>query len=168
MEGIQLRNMREPDIAAVFAIQREQYGDGFIEPDHVLSARLAAFPQTAWVAADDAGICAYLVGYPSVVGQVTPLGGIFAAHEHPDTMYLHDLAVARRATGSGVAGALIRHAWRTGIGMGVHCSSLVSVQDSQAFWRRHGYGELGLMDERQQEHLATYGQAANYMVRTLD
>lgn len=167
MEGFQLRNMRDADIAAISLIQRQQYTDGFIEPDHVLRARLAAFPQTAWVATDVHGVCAYLVGYPSVVGHVTPLCGTFASHQTPDTIYLHDLAVARRVAGAGVAGALVHLAWRTGIGMGIYRSSLVSVQDSQPFWHRHGYGALGLMDQMQQTHLATYGSAANYMVRTL-
>ena len=167
MGQIQYRRMEDRDIGSVMLIQREQYTESFIEPETAIRARLANFPDTAWVADDGHGVCAYLVGYRSVIGRVTPLCGNFAVHDNPDTLYLHDLAVALRAIGLGVGGGLLHLAWQGGIASGLRCSSLVSVQDSVAFWQRHGYAESSLAEGAQLAHLATYGSMARYMVRVL-
>jgi len=79
----------------------------------------------------------------------------------PDTLYLHDLAVAPRAAGQGVArrlvGAMLARAG------GLRHSALVSVQDSRPFWESLGYavaaGDPGA--------LATYPADALYMTKSL-
>jgi len=157
-----IRPMHADDTARVLAIQSEAYGDAFVEAAGVIEARLAAAPDTAWVAETEAGVAAYLVGYRSLLGRVTPLGGPFRVVLAGDCLYLHDLAVARQAVGRGIGRALAEHAlaWARRAGLG--CSGLVSVQDSQAFWLGLGYRPFA-----GQVELSSYPGGAVYMSRSL-
>lgn len=159
--------MTPDDVRAVLAVQAECYAPALIEDASSIRARLAASPDSAWVAEDDAGVCAYLVAYRSLVGKVTPLGGAFDVAEVPATLYLHDLAVARRARGRGVAQALLRLAWVQARAEGLAHSSLVSVQASREFWQQHGYAVVSVADPRELAHLESYGGQGYYMVKRL-
>ncbi|HLT03975.1 MAG TPA: GNAT family N-acetyltransferase [Pseudomonas sp.] len=158
--------MQEQDIAAVLAIQSEAYRCDLLESEAVIRARRASAPRHAWVAVDDEGVCAYLFAYHSRVGKVTPLDGDFRIPARPDCLYLHDLAVARRATGRRIGPALVGEALGQARRQRLPFSALVSVQDSNAFWRRLGYSPRR-PDPEHAEHLDSYQVPATYMVRAL-
>lgn len=162
-----LRPMAEQDIPAVLAIQAECYASELLESAEIIRQRLLAFPELAWLAEDAAGVCAYLFGYRSRAGKVTPLGGAFAAPDDADCLYLHDLAVAARAAGRGIGPALVQRLLDQGRAARLRYSALVSVQDSQGFWRRQGYAEQAALDAEQRANLASYGVPALYMVKPL-
>ena len=86
--------MRDTDVAAVYAIQTEAYTSELIEEQSLIQERLRSAPDTAWVAEDQQGVCAYLVAYPGKLGKITPLGAPFSVSAQADSLYLHDLAVA--------------------------------------------------------------------------
>jgi len=163
----QLRAMRARDIPAVMAIQDESYAAEVLEDEALIRARLAACPQLAWVAEDDQGACAYLLAYHSRVGTVTPLDGEFQPHAEADCLYLHDLAVARRASGRGIGPALVRKNLEQARTQQLRYSALVSVQESEAFWSRLGYAAHDELDAPQVDNLASYQIPAVYMVRAL-
>ncbi|HJV73039.1 MAG TPA: GNAT family N-acetyltransferase [Noviherbaspirillum sp.] len=165
---IKLRLMTENDIAFVLAIQCECYVAEAIESETTIRTRLSIAPSCAWIAEDADGACAYLVGYPSELGKVTPLGSSFSIPPSPTSLYLHDLAVSRRVAGQGVGSMLVRFALDSAQRMGLHHSSLVSVQNSVTFWRALGYREQALSDTAQAAHLNTYPAPACYMVRVTD
>lgn len=162
---IQLRQMTRSDIPSVLVIQEECYVPDAIESEAVIRARLEHAPSCAWVAEDAQGICAYLVGYPSELGKVTPLGGNFAACSAPACLYLHDLAVARRVAGQGVGSRLVGLALDAARRQGLRYSALVSVQQSAQFWCGLGYAQRDLAEAAQAAHLGTYPGPACYMVR---
>lgn len=162
-----LRPMRTSDIPAILAIQAEAYSDMLLESAEVIALRLQASPELAWVATDAQGPCAYLFGYRSRAGIVTPLDGAFSEPDDPDCLYLHDLAVARRAAGRGIGPLLVQRLLDHARAQRLRYSALVSVQDSEAFWSRLGYAPASDLDERQQAHLASYGVPARYMVQAL-
>lgn len=164
---LNIRLMTAEDIPSVIAIQAECYTAEAIESESIFHARLATSAHSAWVAEGERGICAYLVAYPSQLGKVTPLGGNFDIPEMPTTLYLHDLAVSQRVAGQGVGTQLVRFALGAGRERGLLASSLVSIQDSVAFWQRHGYAASLQLEEQQQRHLATYPGNACYLVRRL-
>ncbi|MBV2131276.1 GNAT family N-acetyltransferase [Pseudomonas sp. MAP12] len=159
--------MGEHDIAAVLAIQEESYASELLESTAIIRQRLLAFPDLAWVAEDAHGVCAYLFGYRSHAGKVTPLDGAFAEPADADCLYLHDLAVARRAGGRGIGLALVQRLLDQGRTGRLRYSALVSVQGSQAFWSRLGYAAEAALDSAQQRNLASYGVPAVYMVKPL-
>lgn len=166
MSAIRYRNMSSCDLAEVMAVQAEAYGDSFIEAVEVLAARLEAAPETAWVAEDGKGVCAYLVGYPSVEGRMTSLGGPFRVAPAPDCLYLHDLAVAPRAAGRRVGPSLLRKALTFARDARLKSSALVSVQASKAFWLRQGYC-VAMPVAEELAKLGSYPDDAVYMARRL-
>ncbi|MEH6434541.1 GNAT family N-acetyltransferase [Massilia sp. DD77] len=163
-----IRPMREADLAAVLGVQAECYPEAMQEPGAVVLARLRAAPATCVVACEAGGApCAYLFAYPSVLGAVTDLGAAFAPAPRPDTLYVHDLAVAPRALGQGLARALAGHLLALGRAQGLAWSALVSVQDSARFWEGLGYRAATPADCAPGRGLASYPADAFYMQRPL-
>lgn len=160
--------MRADDLDAVLAIQLACYGAGFVEDGALIARRLAAAPHTGWVVEHRGGVRAYLAGYPSVVGKLTPLHGEFEVAAAADALYLHDLAVHPEASGLGFGPRLVRHAWANAAQAGWRHSTLVSVQSSVGFWQRQGYEAAQPAGPDQQAGLATYPGDSVYMVRPLD
>lgn len=156
------------DLPGLLAVQRACYGEGFIEGAEVFARRLASAANCSLVLTSPAEeVIAYLAAYRSVRGHVTPLHGDFEAAPDADTLYLHDLAVAPRCAGRGLAQALLQAQWQQAAAWGLRHAALVSVQDSQAYWQRQGFAVQPLADAAQRARLAGYGAGAEYMVRHL-
>jgi len=159
----QIRPMQHGDLDAVMAVQAACYPAPMQEARAVLEARLHAAAATCVVGCDDAGICGYLFAYPSRLGAVTDLDAPFAPAADPDTLYLHDLSVAPRALGRGLARALVECSLTKGRAAGWHHAALVSVQDSARFWAGLGFRPVTPVSGG----LVTYPVGALYMVRPL-
>lgn len=159
-----VRAMRAHDLQAVLAIQLACYGAGFVEDGALISRRLAAAPETGWVAGHGGVVRAYLAAYPSVAGKLTPLHGEFEVALEADALYLHDLAVHPAASGLGLGPRLVHHAWEHAARAGWRQSTLVSVQASVGFWERQGYAAAQLNGPEQQARLATYPGSPIYMI----
>jgi len=187
-----LRNATHADLPAIMAIQRECYVTAALESLDVMQGRISQTPSTLWVAEDHAGVVAYLLTYYSHLYQIAPLGAAFKSaplypHHTSNTrcLYLHDLAVSRRASGQGLAGQLLQHVFAHEVQQGhARHVALVSIQQSQTFWQRQGFEMIaGSMDgiprsltqqlqhppefQTQIVHLADYPQPAFYMTRPL-
>jgi ribosomal protein S18 acetylase RimI-like enzyme len=106
-----------------------------------------------------------LFAYPSRLGKLTPLGAPFMLPDAPDTLYTHDLAVAPRALGRGLARLLAQALMTRGRAQGLRHAALVSVQDSRRFWEGLGYR----LDATRPPcpALASYPDGALYMTRAL-
>ena len=162
-----LRPMTPSDLCAVLDIQRACYPGDFLESAEVITQRLRSPGNLSCVAERGGVVCAYLAAYRSRPGKLTPLHGGFDTVAQPDTVYLHDMAVALAAKGQGLAQRLVEHLWAQGRSEGLVCSALVSVQGSQLFWERLGYRVHTLTEPVQQRNLDSYGAGACYMAKTL-
>ena len=156
--------MTEQDLPAVLAVQAACYPPAIQEPAAVVLARLRVAPRTSLVTADAGGICAYVFAYPSRLGAVTPLGARFGPAPDADTLYVHDLAVAPRALGRGLARGIVTALLERVSSLDLPHAALVAVQDSRRFWEGQGFapedaGEAGV------RALATYPGGALYMAR---
>lgn len=160
--AIEVRAMREADMAAVLAVQAACYPPAMQELEEVVRARLLAAAPTTLVACVDAAVAGYAFAYPSRLGRVTPLGAVFRLPAAPDTLYLHDLAVLPAAHGRGLAQALLAGLFARARAAGLRHAALVSVQDSQAFWEARGY-----RPDAAGPGLDTYPGPAVYMTRPL-
>jgi predicted N-acetyltransferase YhbS len=76
---------------------------------------------------------------------------------------LHDLAVAPRAAGQGVARRLVARQHDDAAVRGLRHAALVSVQDSLAFWDSLGYAPAA----GDRAALVTYPGAVHYMTKRL-
>ena len=162
-----LRPMALADLPAVLDVQRACYPGDFLEDAATFTQRLQSPGNLSCVAMQDGVVCAYLAAYRSRPGKLTPLNGGFDTVAQPDTLYLHDLAVAPQAAGQGLAQRLVGHLWAHAAEERLQHSALVSVQGSQPFWERLGYRVQTLDDPLQQRHLDSYGAGACYMAKTL-
>jgi GNAT superfamily N-acetyltransferase len=129
--------------------------------------RIAAARNYCWVAHDELGLFAYLFAYPSLHGKVTPLGGCFEVQAGGDTLYLHDLAVSKRAVRSGAGSNLVELAVASALAQGFSHSALVAVQESHAFWEGHGFKLHEALSTQEAAHLRTYPGSPVYMTRQL-
>jgi ribosomal protein S18 acetylase RimI-like enzyme len=160
-----IRPMQAADVPGMLAVQAQCYPLHMNEPAEVLLARWQACPDTAWVACDVHGhVQAYLVGYWSRWGKVSPLGQAFAHSHDPEVLYLHDLAIGRTCRGQGAAQALLAVAQQACVDRGMQGITLVSVNGSQPFWQRLGWDAVTL-DAIGQQALLTYADDAVCMAR---
>ena len=160
--SVVVRPLALSDLSDLLAVQLACYGEGFVESGEVFARRLASPANCSLVLEQGGAVCAYLAAYRSVRGKVTPLHGDFEAAAEPDTLYLHDMAVLPAHVGQGLAHALLQPLWGQARAEGLRHSALVS-----AYWQRQGYALHPLQNATQQARLASYGDGAVYMMRTL-
>lgn len=161
------RAMQLGDLADVIRIQAEAYVDEILESDEVICARFAQTPDTSWVIERAGEVCGYLVGYQSILGEVSPWGSEFAHNPEADALYLHDLAISKAAAGCGLGPKLVHHVLMEARQRALPAAALVSVQNSKSFWQKLGFTECLDLDEIQQNNLASYSGPAIYMTREL-
>ena len=154
--------MLPTDLDAVLRIQAACYPAPMQEPAAVVAARMAAAHGTCMVGIHESIVRGYLFAYPSRLGLVTDLNAPFNVAQRPDTLYLHDLAIAPCALGRGLARALVDEALHLARTLGLAHAALVSVQDSERFWHALGWHAASTHDAG----LHTYPPGALYMVRT--
>lgn len=149
------RAMTADDLDGVVAVAAVAF------PEHpegraCFAERLALAPGTCFVLEDGDGVAGYLIAYPWPLGSIPPLDTLLGAlPAEQDSWYLHDLALLPGARGTGQAAAGL-----TLLFAKVHAPiALVSVNDSAAFWRSHGFAEV------ESAGLSSYGPQARYMVR---
>ena len=161
---IQLRALGAADVNAVLRIQAQCYGDGFAEPGEVFTRRLQSVGHCSWAAEQGGELVAYLAAYWSRPGAITPLNGDFADYADASVLYLHDMAVSSVVAGQGLAQRMVQAVKTQARARGVQRTALVSVQGSQLYWERQGYKADSVTNAAQQQHLASYGEGALYMV----
>ena len=172
--SFKIRPMIAGDLNAIEVIQAEAYAGYFLESTDVIAQRFNLSPTTAWVAECEGDVCAYLVGYWSMVGKINPLNAPFSRVEHANCLYLHDLALLKVAQGFGVGRMLIQAATAHALQNAAETIALLSVQNSKAFWQGSGFSEFLDLDVQQQQNLETYldgsvdnSDTAFYMVKFL-
>ncbi|MDX3775650.1 GNAT family N-acetyltransferase [Chromatiaceae bacterium AAb-1] len=164
MTAVTIRAMTIADIAGVDQIQRQCYTE--LEPESVqsLSAKLRASPGSCFIAESALGMQGYIIAIPWLQGQVPPLNAADCVlPAEPDCLYLHDLAVAPAARGSGAATLLVQQVLAVASNQTVSAVGLVAVQGSVPYWQRYGFAVYP-PDRALTAKLATYGRNIHYMV----
>jgi ribosomal protein S18 acetylase RimI-like enzyme len=162
-QGFVVRPLTVEDLPAVLSIQKECYGEHYLEPRSAWAQRLSFSQRHILGVCRDNEVVAYAAAYTSQRGGVTPLNGFFTPVVSPDSMYLHDVAVASSAKGCALGSVLTQRLWGQAAMEGICFSSLVSVQSSRAYWERLGYRVTPLQNLQAQLNLSGYGSDAVYM-----
>ena len=162
---VDVRSMAAADLPAVLAIQALCYTELTPESRESLHAKLSASQSTCLIASLDGHPAGYLIALPWEFSNPPALDAqTCRLPPSPDCLYLHDLAVAPGARGSGAGRALVdrflTQLKRSGLGR----ASLVAVQDSAPYWERHGFRVVP-PSEPMRAWLSTYGRCAQYMGR---
>jgi predicted N-acetyltransferase YhbS len=159
------RQMYRADIPKVLEIQEEAY-PWHQEDRAVFEDRLALYPQGCLSLDCEGELVGYILSHPWHADQPLPLDSkLGALPERPGTYYLHDLALLKSAYGKGHGARVVRHLGETAGAMDFPSMSLIAVNQSAPFWKRHGFAEHnppGLAVK-----LKTYGEGAVFMTRPL-
>ncbi|VFQ45008.1 GNAT family N-acetyltransferase [Desulfoluna butyratoxydans] len=156
------RPISAADWPRILDIQRENYSPSFIESLEALKSRWVASPTTCLVAEGPSGILGYALSHPWAQGHAPALDRPLDEGICPELLYIHDLAVAKSARGSGAASILVRALASCAAEAGMTRMALTSVQGSDPFWERHGFAPTPL-----ENSLAGYGADAVYMTATI-
>ena len=162
----QWRPMRPTDIDAVVEVARLSFPDHF-EDRACFQNRLALYPRGCFVLAEDEGAArGYLIAYPWKTESAPPLNTVIEGlPAQAEVLYLHDLALDPRARGGDRTGAVIERLAEQAAEDGWPALALVAVNAASGFWARHGFEPRD--PPGMARKLASYGEDARYMVRTL-
>ncbi|EON11320.1 hypothetical protein C266_22198 [Pandoraea sp. SD6-2] len=172
MPKFRIRPMLPGDISQVLTVQAQAYRDPMHESEATLASRLTLSASTCWVAVDadsaPAPVAGYLFTHPWRIAAPPPLDTVLdALPDAPDCWYVHDMALAPRTRGAGVASQLYAVALASAQSLGLRASALVAVQQSQGFWARFGYAAAADVSPLIAAKLAGYGDGAVFMTRNL-
>lgn len=158
--------MAEQDLHGVVLVAEKSF------PDHpedmaCFANRLALNPEGCFTLVEDDGtVRGYLVSYPWHRFKAPALNVLIDAIPHDaDSYYLHDLAIDPAVRGGGHTRAVVEVLAERAKAKGWPQVSLVAVNNATGFWQRNGF-EVQMPDGMAQK-LASYGEDARYMERTL-
>lgn len=161
-----LRPMQMADVPAVLSVQARCYGPEFIESAQAFAAKLAVVEPLGccWVAESEGELIAYVVSLP-VCQDSFPAWNAprFEASPQATLLYLHDLAVSPAARG--VGGKLVACVMQAAQALGLPEIGLIAVQDSLAYWQRHGFEEPADLPPPIAAKLLSFGAQARYLRR---
>lgn len=157
-----IRPIVEADWLAILALQAEAYHALEPESEQVLRSKLQLGPNTCLVAWDGEHVLGYCLAHPWCKRDPAGLYQCYATTAGQDTLYIHDMVVAPKARGRGIAEQFLRQVEQHASALQAEQLSLVAVQGAERYWARHGF-----MPSRTSKNLNEYGGQAIYMRRAL-
>lgn len=155
------RKMRGTDIKAVSGLASIIHQD-FPESDSVLRDKFEQFPEGCFMLCENEVPSGYLLSHPWKSLSPPPLNTTLGKlPEHPDTYYIHDLAIAVNARGYGMAKLIIDQVFVLAEALHLTTISLVAVSGSYRFWEFRNFKRVE--NSRLTSKVATYGELACYM-----
>ena len=159
------RPMTEADLPAVGALASLIHPD-FPEDDAIFVERLRLYPAGCHVLAHGNALAAYVVSHPWIAGLPPALNDLLGAlPTQPSTYYIHDLALAPSARGSGAGGQIVAQLAMRARTEALRTLSLVAVNGSERFWRHQGFTTVRVPEL--EAKLRSYSDDAQLMVRML-
>jgi ribosomal protein S18 acetylase RimI-like enzyme len=160
------RAMTLIDLPAVMATAAQVH-PGYPEDEAVFAERLELAPQGCLCLGDGGALAGYVVSHPWQTGQPPALNTLLGTiPADVADWYIHDLALLPQARGSGAGGSIIAYLADLAASAGCTRLALVAVNDSVGFWEHHGF--RAVHDVALARKLASYDDAARYMVRHLN
>ncbi|TWB63269.1 acetyltransferase (GNAT) family protein [Nitrospirillum viridazoti] len=156
--------MTVADLAPAFTLACAIHVD-FFEALEVMTDKLAVYPAGCLtLEMPDGELSGYAVSHPYARGRVPKLnhllGGLPA---DADIYYIHDIAIDAAARGRGHAETAVDLLAAHAGDAGFREVRLLSVNNSEAFWRRRGFSAV----EDEHVDVTSYGLDAIYMRRIL-
>lgn len=157
--------MTAADLSAVAALA-DLIHPAFPEDAAVFADRLALHAPGCLVLDCNTTICGYVLSHPWHNRQPPALNKVLAQDAVPaTTFYIHDLALAPAARGSGAAAAIVARLAAHAAQLMLPNMTLVAVNNSVHFWQRLGFDVV--IDPALADRLRSYDDAAAFMSRDL-
>lgn len=130
------------DLPAVTAISAAVHG-AYAEPEAIYAERLALYPSGCFVWGNGALIEGLLVTHPWRGSRPPALGAMLRSiPARPDRYYLHDIALAETARGSGAGRAALNLVDRLAREAGLALVTLVAVNGADRYWAANGFSHV--------------------------
>ncbi|WP_076070908.1 GNAT family N-acetyltransferase [Sphingomonas montana] len=163
---IEIRPLADTDIAAALVIQTASYPSFLIEDDAAFASRIAFSPNHSLAAVQSGRLAGYVLAHSWVTRSPPAIGTTLDPNVATDgTLFIHDLAVAGFARGTGLARRLVDHVMALASRHGMTSAELIAVEGAARFWHGMGFAEDDQPDLAGK--VAAYGDAARYMVRPI-
>jgi ribosomal protein S18 acetylase RimI-like enzyme len=160
-----------PALLAIADVVHPTYPEG----PAVFEERLALFQEGCWVLDDShmktvreqgARPIGYTLSHPWTYAAPPALNSLLGAlPEPPTTYYIHDIALLPETRGTGAANMIVAQLIALAGTLGLPNLSLVAVNNSVAFWQRHGFVVTAI--PALEAKLRSYDEAARFMVRAI-
>jgi ribosomal protein S18 acetylase RimI-like enzyme len=159
------RPMTASDLPRVVAIAAEIH---LAHPEDaaVLAERLKLYAAGCFVLEGGRALAGYTISHPWRRASPPALNArLNRIPANADTYYIHDVAVREAARRAGAASDIVAVLAAHATAAGFATMTLISVNDTGAFWTRLGFRPTA--DQALRAKLASYGADARLMVRTL-
>lgn len=158
--------MTADDLQATCALSATVH-QAYPEDDAVFAERLRLYPAGCHVYAAAESVAAYVLSHPWLEFAAPPLNSLLGElPATPSTYYIHDLALAPHARGTGAAASIVRRLAHHARETGLRTMSLVAVNGSAGFWQRQGFAQREV--PALAEKLRSYrDDGVQFMMRTL-
>lgn len=160
------RSMEASDLDGVVRVARLAFPDHF-EDRQCFAERLALYPRGCFVlAGSETEVAGYLIAYPWAANSAPPLNSLIGRlPDCAEVLYLHDLALLPYVQGQGHTKIIVKRLAEEAMQDGWTAIALVAVNRAAAFWAKFAFEPAA--DAGMKAKLASYGDGACYMTRTL-
>ena len=157
------RPMSPADLPAALAVA-DIVHPRYPEDPAIFAERLALYPPGCLVLMQGEDRIGYIVSHPWSYGEPPALNSLLGVLPiPPTTYYIHDIALLPQARRTGAAKTVIAQLVDQAEVLGLPNLSLIAVNDSVAFWQRHGFAVTS--DPALDKKLLSYDDSARFMVR---
>ncbi|MEU9203512.1 GNAT family N-acetyltransferase [Streptomyces sp. NPDC048332] len=164
MSDTRIRLLQEEDWGELVALEERAYAaSGLSEGETALRSRHRASPSTCFVLEYAGGFGGYLLALPYPLFRCPDLSVAEESEFHGSNLHAHDLVIAERARGRGLAHRMLQHVEEAARAASCQTLSMVAVRGSHVLWAGLGYRarpEIRLP--------ASYGAEALYMTKPLE
>lgn len=161
MADLAWRRMTADDVAAAHALSQIVH-PGYPEERAVFAERRQLCPQGCFALVRDGRLCGYALSHPFPADIAPALDTLLGALPRAaGNYYIHDVALAPAARRHGAASAIVERLKAHARAEGFARVSLIAVNESAAFWTRHGF--VARTVPALAGKLASYGAHAVYM-----
>lgn len=154
------------DLPAIASIAAQIHPE-LPERPEVFAEKLRLYPDGCRVLVAGDAIVGYGIAHPWKLNLVPPLDDFLRElPDDADCLYVHDVVVLPEFRGKQIAGSYVADVAAQARSAGIDSLALVSVYGTTSMWGRFGFRAVA-PDAALRGKLATYGEAATYMVYTL-
>jgi ribosomal protein S18 acetylase RimI-like enzyme len=155
-----IRNIEPNDWARIFEIQKNTYPKDLLESLDVLKAKATTSPTTCFILEVGDNIAGYLLSLPYELGQFPSLSSTDASPRIESNLHIHDLCIDLKYKNLGYGRKILSDFFSMPTVNNFHTVSVVSVMNSQNFWRKIGFSSL---QNIKIQSLSTYGKDSIYL-----
>lgn len=164
VRAARIRHVSLDDWDAIAELEAKAYSaSGLSEGRDVLMSRARVSPETCFVAQRGQELAGYVIALPYPPFEYPDLAEAEHSAHRTDNLHLHDMVVAERFRGRGLARRMLDRLTAVASALTYDTISLVAVGGSDAFWAANGFRPHSEVDVP-----AGYGPQAVYMSRPVE